>query len=145
MAHAAGEGAGEMLNWVKQSQFFRVLAVVDWLEGQLVRQASGTIWGFIYNVTPLSERIVFMEKLEKLIRKQAAHLKHLQKRIDILQASVDSLAKIVCTMASNVPQLSATEDVRRGVFDLYLKAYVSERDREETVLSEYPFEEPPED
>jgi hypothetical protein len=42
IGHTAGEGTGEILNRVKQSQFPGVLEVVDQLEVQLVKEASGT-------------------------------------------------------------------------------------------------------
>jgi hypothetical protein len=73
-------------------------------------------------------------------------LEHLEQRINLLQASVDSLAITVCQLlvgqslqpkAEVSPPLS--EEQRRELLRMHLDAYKTNRDRTSSKLSEFPF------
>jgi len=73
-------------------------------------------------------------------------LEHLKQRINLLQASVDSLAISVCQLlVGQSLQLTAdvnpplSEEQRRDLLRMQLDAYRTNRDRASSKLSEFPF------
>ncbi len=75
--------------------------------------------------------------LKAALESHAAHLDHLQKRIDLLQGCLDGIAPLVVAILAHMPPDNS--DLFRRSLRMWMKQYADVRDKKSSFYSEFPF------